>query len=79
MQDVSERVKKLLVELYCAKPDMEIHDHSTLRGDLDMDSLDAVEFIMALEDEFMIDIEDADSEKMVTYGDVVDYIEKRLS
>lgn len=79
MQDASERIKKLLVDLYCIKPDMEIHDHSTLRGDLNLDSLDAVEFIMALEDEFMIEIEDADSEKMVTYGDVVDYIEKRLS
>jgi acyl carrier protein len=79
MLDVSERIKKILVDLYCIKPEVEIHDHSTLRGDLNLDSLDAVEFIMALEDEFLIEIEDADSEKMVTYGDVVDYIEKRLS
>lgn len=79
MHDVSERVKHILVELYAIKPEMEINDHSTLRGDLDMDSLDAVEFIMALEDVFMIEIDDQDSEKMVTYGDVVDYIEKRLS
>lgn len=79
MQDVSERVKKILVDLYCVKPDMEILDHSTLRGDLDLDSLDAVEFIMALEDEFGMEIEDADSEKMTTFGDVVEYLEKRLS
>lgn len=79
MQDVSERIKNILVELYGVKPEIEIHDHSTLRGDLALDSLDAVEFIMALEDEFMLEIGDADSEKMVTYGDVVDYIEKKLS
>lgn len=79
MQDVSERVKKILAEFYWVKPDAEIHDHSTLRGDLDLDSLDAIEFIMALEDEFMIEIEDVDVEKMITYGDVIDYIEKRLS
>jgi acyl carrier protein len=48
MLDVSERIKKILVDLYCIKPEVEIHDHSTLRGDLNLDSLDAVEFIMAL-------------------------------
>lgn len=79
MQDVSERVKNILVELYCVNPETQIHDHSILTDDLGLDSLDAVEFIMALEDAFMIQIDDADSKKMVTYGDVVDYIEKRLS
>ena len=46
--------------------------------DLGADSLDIVELIMALEEEFDIEIPDADAEKVVTVGDVVDYIKENV-
>jgi acyl carrier protein len=77
MQDVSERVKNLLVEIFNVAPD-NLNEHTSLRSDLDSDSLDAVEFIMAVEDEFAIEINDGDFEKMTTFGDIISYVEKRL-
>ena len=46
--------------------------------DLGADSLDIVELVMALEEEFDIEIPDADAEKVVTVGDVVDYIKENV-
>ena len=46
--------------------------------DLGADSLDIVELIMALEEEFDIEIPDSDAEKVVTVGDVVDYIKENV-
>ena len=46
--------------------------------ELGLDSLDLVELIMALEEEFDIEIPDADAEKVVTVGDVVDYIKENV-
>lgn len=55
---------------------MKIETH--LLNDLGLDSLDQVEVIMAVEDEFNIDIDDVDSEKLFTVKDVVDFVIKRL-
>jgi acyl carrier protein len=79
MQNLNERVKNVLVDLDYIKPDTEINGNTTIQGDLDLDSLDSVEFIMAIEDEFGIEIDDNDSEKMKTLGDVIEYLKKRLS
>jgi acyl carrier protein len=79
MQNLNERVKNVLVDLDYIKPDTEINGNITIQGDLDLDSLDSVEFIMAIEDEFGIEIDDNDSEKMKTLGDVIEYLKKRLS
>lgn len=49
---------------------------TSLKEDLDADSLDAVEVIMALEDEFGIEIPDEDVENMKTIGDICHYIEE---
>ncbi len=49
---------------------------TSLKEDLDADSLDAVEVIMALEDEFGIEIPDEDAENMKTIGDICQYIEE---
>ena len=46
--------------------------------DLGADSLDIVELIMAIEEEFDIEIPDSDAEKVVTVGDVVDYIKENV-
>ena len=52
--------------------------YSSYINDLGADSLDIVELVMALEEEFDIEIPDADAEKVVTVGDVVDYIKENV-
>ena len=54
---------------------METH----LINDLGLDSLDQVEVIMAIEDEFIIEIDDVDSEKLFIVKDIVDFVEKEIS
>ena len=56
----------------------EITMESGFVDDLGADSLDVVELIMALEEEFDIEIPDEDAEKITTVGDVVDYIKSRV-
>lgn len=56
----------------------DIGPHSNFVDDLGADSLDIVELIMEMEEEFDIEIPDEDVEKMLTVGDVIDYIEKNL-
>ena len=55
--------------------DKEITMETSLMKDLEADSLDAVEIIMALEDEFDVEIPDAEGEKFKSIGDIVKYIE----
>ena len=56
----------------------EITLDSSFIDDLNADSLDIVELIMAIEEEFDIEIPDSDAEKVVTVGDVVDYIKENV-
>ena len=58
--------------------DGEVKAESNFKDDLGADSLDIVELIMALEEEFDTEIPDADAEKIVTVGDVVDYIKENV-
>ena len=53
-------------------------NHSSFLDDLGADSLDIVEFIMALEEEFGLEIPDEDVEKIVTVKDVVEYISENI-
>lgn len=53
----------------------EITRETSLINDLEADSLDAVEIIMGIEDEFGIEISDEDAEKFKNIGDIVDYVE----
>ncbi|MGL4796822.1 MAG: acyl carrier protein [Paraclostridium sp.] len=55
--------------------DKEVTMETSLMKDLEADSLDAVEIIMALEDEFSIEIPDTEAEKFANIGDIVRYIE----
>ncbi|MEN6315221.1 MAG: acyl carrier protein [Clostridiaceae bacterium] len=70
---VFEKVKKIIVEQLGVEED-EISMESSFIDDLGADSLDIVELIMALEEEFDIEIPDSEAEKIATVGDAVDYI-----
>ncbi len=73
MSDVAERVKKIVVEQLGVKED-EVSNESSFVDDLGADSLDTVELVMALEEEFETEIPDEDAEKITTVQQAVDYI-----
>ena len=76
-EEVFERVKKIIMEQLGTVEASVTMDASFL-DDLEADSLDIVELVMALEEEFDIEIPDADAEKVVTVGDVVEYIKENV-
>ncbi|MGB8957074.1 MAG: acyl carrier protein [Tumebacillaceae bacterium] len=71
--DILERVKGIIVDRLGVE-EGEIKLESSFKEDLGADSLDVVELVMELEDEFDIEISDEDAEKINTVGDVVNYI-----
>ncbi len=73
MSTVEERVKKIVAEQLGVK-DEEVTSDASFVDDLGADSLDTVELVMALEEEFEIDIPDEEAEKIVTFEDVLNYI-----
>ena len=76
-EEVFEKVKGIIVEqLGVAETSVTIE--ASFIDDLGADSLDIVELVMALEEEFDMEIPDADAEKVVTVGDVVDYIKDSI-
>ena len=75
---VEERVKEIIVKELDVDPE-EVTIQASFIDDLGADSLDTVELIMALEDEFDIEIPDEDAEKIGTVGDAVKYIEDKTS
>lgn len=74
---VFEKVKHIIGEQLSVNED-EVAMDSVFTEDLGADSLDVVEFIMALEEEFDIEIPDEAAEKVVTVGDVVEYVKSRV-
>ncbi|MFY9235388.1 MAG: acyl carrier protein [Fimbriimonadaceae bacterium] len=75
-QDIFDRVKKVTVEELGVKEE-EVVETASFTEDLGADSLDVVELVMALEDEFGIDIPDDEVNNIKTVGDAVDYIKKK--
>ncbi len=76
-EEVFEKVKAIIVEqLGVAEASVEME--SSFIDDLGADSLDIVELVMALEEEFDMEIPDTDAEKVVTVGDVVEYIKENV-
>ncbi len=71
-----EKVKAVIVR-ELAVAESKVTESATFDGDLKADSLDVVELVMALEEEFDIEIPEEDAEKIQTVGDAVRYIEKK--
>ena len=72
-QDSYSRIKKIIIE-QLGSEDADISLGSSFIEDLGADSLDIVELIMALEEEFDIEIPDSEAEKITSVGDAVEYI-----
>lgn len=77
-QATFERVKALVVKLLGVAPE-KVAMEARFREDLEADSLDLVELIMAFEEEFGGEISDEDAQKITTVGEAVKYLEERMA
>jgi acyl carrier protein len=75
--DLFERIKAIIVEQLGVDPAKVTMD-ARFREDMEADSLDLVELIMAFEDEFGGEISDEDAQQIKTVGNAVDYLQKRM-
>jgi acyl carrier protein len=73
---VESKIRTIIAEQLGVKPE-EVTPTASFVDDLGADSLDTVELIMALEEEFNVEIPDEDAEKMKTVGDAIKYIEEK--
>ena len=78
MATTLERVRDIIVELLGVEPAKVVME-ARFREDLDADSLDLVELIMAIEEEFGGEISDDDAQKITTVGEAVTYIDTRMT
>jgi acyl carrier protein len=72
-EEALERVRSILVE-QLGVDEEQVTDDASFQGDLDADSLDLVELIMELEDQFGLKISDEDAQKIATVGEAVNYV-----
>ena len=77
MSTIEERVKKIVAE-QLGVPEADIKNESSFVNDLGADSLDTVELVMALEEEFNTEIPDEEAEKITTVQQAIDYINANL-
>mgnify|MGYP001219562257 FL=1 len=76
MASIEDRVKKVISESLRIEEDFQLT--ASFKEDLGADSLESVEVVMALEDEFGIHIPDEETEKLATVSDLVNYVKKAL-
>lgn len=77
MSDTEERVKKIIVDLL-GVDEAKVVPAASFREDLEADSLDLVELIMAFEDEFGGEISDEEAQKITTVGEAVSYLNAHM-
>ena len=75
MASIEERVKQIIAE-QLGVDEEQVVDNAAFMDDLGADSLDTVELVMALEEEFDVEISDDDAEKIQTVKNAIDYINK---
>ncbi len=76
MSDLEQKVKDIIAEELGVEQD-KLTDEASFMDDLNADSLDTVELVMAFEKEFDIDIPDEDAEKLRTVGDALNYLREK--
>ena len=74
MDNIFDKVKDVIIEQLGIEDESSVTMTTTFIDDLGADSLDVVELIMALEEEFEMEIPEVEAEKIVSVGDVVEYI-----
>ena len=75
MSDIEIKVKEIIVEQLGVNAD-QVTPEAKMIEDLGADSLDAVELVMAIEEEFEIEVPDDEAEKLVKVGDIIAHVEK---
>jgi acyl carrier protein len=78
MAEIGQKVKSIIAEQLGVKLE-DVTDSASFVDDLGADSLDTVELVMALEEEFGIEVPDEDAEKMTSVGEAIRYIEEKAS
>ena len=74
-EEIFEKLKELVVDQLGVEED-EVTMEASMQGDLGADSLDLVDLVMSVEEEFGVKVADEDLENIKTVGDIVDYIEE---
>lgn len=77
--DIFEKVKGIVIEQLDIDDETKVVPNASFTDDLNADSLDIVELVMALEEEFSIEIPDEAAEKILTIQEVVDYINNNVA
>ncbi len=72
-EEIFTKIRDILADNFEVEKE-KITDETNFKSDLDADSIDLVEFILQLEDEFGAEISDEDAEKLKTVGDAVNYV-----
>ena len=78
MSDIEAKVKEIIVDQLGVNADQVVPDAKMIE-DLGADSLDAVELVMAIEEEFEIEVPDEDAEKLASVSDIIAHVEKAKS
>ncbi len=78
MSSIGDKIKSVIAEQLGVKSE-EVTEQAKFVDDLGADSLDTVELVMALEEEYGIEIPDEDAEKLTTVGEAIKYIEEKFA